>query len=135
MRVFLDTNVLVSGFASKGFSADVVRLVLAEHELVTAEVVLEEVFRVLSTKFKLPPERTERVMTLLREHHVEPRPQVVPLIPLRDRTDVPVLASAIAAGADVLVTGDKDLLVVADQVEALKIMDPRSFWTKYHGEG
>jgi len=46
MRVFLDTNVLVSGFATRGLSADVVRLLSAKHELLTGEVVLKETRRV-----------------------------------------------------------------------------------------
>ena len=52
MKVFLDTNVLVSGFATRGLCADVIRLVLAEHELLTAEVVLDEVRRVLLRKIR-----------------------------------------------------------------------------------
>jgi predicted nucleic acid-binding protein len=38
-----------------------------------------------------------------------------------------VLALALAAKTDVLVTGDKDLLDVADQVSDLTITDPRGF--------
>jgi hypothetical protein len=37
VKVFLDTNVLVSGFAARGLCADVMRLVLAEHELIMGE--------------------------------------------------------------------------------------------------
>ena len=47
MKVFLDTNVLVSGLATRGLCADVIRLVLAEHELIAGEVALKEVERVL----------------------------------------------------------------------------------------
>ncbi len=38
MKVFLDTNVLVSAFTTRGLSADLFRLVVAEHELLTGEV-------------------------------------------------------------------------------------------------
>lgn len=54
MKVFLDTNVLVSGFAMRGLSADVVRLVMADHELLTGEVVINEVLRTLYEKFDVP---------------------------------------------------------------------------------
>jgi predicted HTH domain antitoxin len=47
---------------------------------------------------------------------------------VRDPDDEPIRAAAIAAEADLLVTGDKDLLDVADQVESLRIMTPRAFW-------
>lgn len=39
-----------------------------------------------------------------------------------------VLASALAAKADVLITGDKDLLEISDRVSDLLITDPRGFW-------
>ena len=42
MRIFPDTNVLACAFGKRGLCADVPRLVLAEHELVTGEVVIEE---------------------------------------------------------------------------------------------
>jgi len=39
-----------------------------------------------------------------------------------------VRAPALAAKADVLTTGDKDLLDVANEVSGLTITDPRGFW-------
>jgi predicted nucleic acid-binding protein len=50
---------------------------------------------------------------------------VLGAVDLRDSTDLPVLA--IHGHAEVLVAGDKDLLVL-DRVEALPILDPRGFW-------
>jgi putative PIN family toxin of toxin-antitoxin system len=138
MRVFLDTNVLVSGFATRGLSADVVRLLLAEHELLTGEVVLEETRRVLTEKFGVPQEKADQIEDLLRRRHVEPvpdpgSPASDPPVEVRDPDDEIVLASAIAAGAEILITGDKDLLDLAGRVEGLKgqsrrMMTPRAFW-------
>ncbi|PQJ26889.1 putative toxin-antitoxin system toxin component, PIN family [Salinibacter sp. 10B] len=128
MRVFLDTNVLVSGFATRGLSADVVRLLLAEHELVTSEVVLEETRRVLTEKFGVPGDKADQIESLLRRRHVEPVPDSEPPVEIRDPDDEIVLASAIAAEAEILITGDKDLLDIADQVDAVRIMTPRTFW-------
>lgn len=122
---------IVSAFATRGLSADVMRLVLAEHELVTAEVVLREVERVLTAKFHAPPEIVSEVVAQLREHHVEPVPRSVGEIRIRDPDDARVLASAIAAGADVVVTGDQDLLEVQDQVDRIRITDPRGFWAMH----
>lgn len=128
MRVFLDTNVLVSGFATRGLSADVVRLLLAEHELLVGEVVVEETRRVLTEKFGVPDEKADQIERLLRRRHVEPVPDSDSPVEVRDPDDEVVLASAIAAGAEILVTGDNDLLDVADQVESLRIITPRTFW-------
>ena len=143
MRVFLDTNVLVSAFATRGLSADVVRLLLAEHELRTGEVVLEETRRVLTEKFGVPNEKVDQIERLLRRRHVEPvpdpeSPASEPPVEVQDPDDEIVLASAIAAEAEILITGDlitrdTDLLDVAGPVEnlegmSLRIMTPRTFW-------
>ena len=128
IRVFLDTNVLVSGFATRGLSADVVRLLLAEHELLTGEVVLEETRRVLTEKFGVPKGKADEIERLLRRRHVESIPDAGLPVEGRDPDDEVVLASAIAAEAEILVTGDSDLLDVADEVDALRIMTPRTFW-------
>lgn len=128
MRVFLDTNVLVSGFATRGLSADVVRLVLTEHELLTGEVVVAELKRILHDKFGLPERRLAEIEALLRRCHVEPPPTERPEIPVRDGDDVWVLASALSARADVLVTGDRDLLDISGRVQPLRILNPRGFW-------
>lgn len=130
MRVVLDTHVLVSGFSTRGLSADVVRLLMAEHELLTGEVVLEEARRVLTEKFGVPEEKAGEIDRLLRRHHVEPVPDAGPPVEVRDPNDEVVLASAIAAEAEILITGDSDLLDVADQVKSLRIMTPRTFWEK-----
>ena len=58
MRVFLDTNVLVSAFATRGLSADLFEMVLLEHELVTGKRVLQELQKALRTKIKLPRRQT-----------------------------------------------------------------------------
>lgn len=128
MRVFLDTNVVISGFATRGLSADVVRLVLTEHTLLTGEVVLSETRRVLLQKLETPRETVDEVEQLLRDHHVEPTPDTPPPVDVSDPDDAVVLSTAIAANADVLVTGDSDLLDVAEHVRAVRIEPPRSFW-------
>ena len=127
MRVFLDTNVLVSAFAARGVCADVLRVVLSEHTLVTGEVVLGELRTVLRKRIKLPAAAVKEIDSFLREHEVTPKPDAPSSIPVRDPDDRWVLASAILGEADVLVTGDSDLLSIAAEAP-IKIVDPRGFW-------
>jgi uncharacterized protein len=127
VRVFLDTNVLVAAFATRGLCADVMRVVLAEHQLITGEVVLSELRKALGRRIGLPVEAIEEILTLLREQEVVPKPRQPSALQIRDRDDRWILASAIAGRADVLVTGDRDFLDVADQAP-LRIPDPRAFW-------
>ncbi len=130
MKVFLDTNVLVSGVATRGLCADVIRLVLAEHELLTTDLVLEEVRRALLQKIRLPREVVEDILTFLRSYVVHSEPQLTPTIQLRDEADLLILGSAMSAKAEIFVTGDQDLLSVSGQVSEMLITDPRGFWTR-----
>lgn len=127
MRVFLDTNVLVSAFTTRGLSADVVRVTLTEHELLTGEVNLAELERVLARRMGVPPPQVAMVLQLLRDQTIIPRPKSPPDIKVRDQDDLWVLASALAGKADVLVTGDHDLLVLHGHVP-LPVLSPRGFW-------
>ena len=127
MRVFLDTNVLVSAFATRGLCADLFRSVVAEHELVLGEVVLEEFRRVLTIRFRMSKEQVRQIEAYLRSHEIVPKPAERDPIKVRDEADRWVLASAHNARVDVLVTGDSDLLSVADQAR-VRIGNPREFW-------
>ena len=127
MREFLDTNVLVSAFASRGLCADVLRHVLSEHSLLVGEIVLNELTDVLRKRLGVPEKTVAEIESFLQEQEVVPVPREMPAIAVRDSDDLKVLASAVAARADVLVTGDHDLLDVASQAP-LRILDPRGFW-------
>jgi putative PIN family toxin of toxin-antitoxin system len=127
VRVFLDTNVLAAAFTTRGLCADVVRYVLAEHQLITGDVILDELHSVLVKRFKLPARTTKDILDLLRGQDVVARPKKASSIPIRDPDDAWVLASAIEGRCDVLVTGDRDLLDIADMAP-LPILSPRGFW-------
>lgn len=127
MRVFLDTNVLVAAFATRGLCADVVRAVLTDHQLIIGEVVLSELRDVLNRRIKLPAATVDDILALLRAQEVVPKPAKPSDVPVRDPDDRWILASAVAGRSDVLVTGDQDLLVMADKAP-FPILDPRGFW-------
>jgi uncharacterized protein len=134
VKVFLDTNVLISAFAARGLCADLMRLLLAEHEVLTGEVNLTELRRVLIQRFKAPKAQADLVENLLRDQTVVPKPTALLSIKVRDPDDAWVLASAVSGGADLLVTGDQDLLVLADRAP-LPILTPREAWERLRGEG
>jgi putative PIN family toxin of toxin-antitoxin system len=131
VKVFLDTNVLVSAVATRGLSADVVRLIIAEHELLTGTVNLAELQRVLRDKLRAPAKTIRELDALLRTHTIIPKPATLLAVEVRDPDDAWVLASAVAAAADVLVTGDRDLLDLGKRAPLL-IVDPRGFWELVH---
>jgi len=128
VRVFLDTNVLVSAFTTRGLCADLFRLVLAEHELLTGDVVLEELQRVLARRFRIPASISNGILELLRTQAViVPRPEAPTATGVSDPDDEWVIASAVAAHAEVLITGDRALLSV-QTIGSMPIYSPRGFW-------
>ncbi len=127
MRVALDTNVLVSAIGTRGLCADLMRLVLRDHELVIGEQVLLELRRNLSKKLRLPSEVVERYDAFLRAQAViVPDARRVDVKGL-DAGDAQVLADAVAGAADVFATGDRDLLTLGPRAP-LPILSPRQTW-------
>jgi putative PIN family toxin of toxin-antitoxin system len=127
VRVCLDTNVLIAAFASRGLCSDVLRAVLTEHDLILGEVILAEFRRVLKTKFKVPEDRIASAVAVFSTVEIVPKPAEPSALKVRDRADRWVIATAQVGQADVLVSGDSDLLDVADQAP-LPILSPRAFW-------
>jgi putative PIN family toxin of toxin-antitoxin system len=134
VRVFLDTNVLISAFAARGLCADLMRLLLAEHEVLTGEVNVVELRRVLTKRFKATAAQVDVIEQLLRDQTVIPKPAALLSLKVRDPDDAWVLASAVAGDADLLVSGDQDLLVLASRAP-LPILSPRDAWSRLRGEG
>lgn len=128
MRIFLDTNVLVSAFMARGLCSDLLRLVLSEHTLVCGDVVIAELKDVLSRKTKLGSEQIEAIESFLRDQPVTPRPTQHLQLNLIDPDDEWVVASAVLCQADLLVTGDQGLLACLDP--PLPLLTPRQCWTK-----
>jgi putative PIN family toxin of toxin-antitoxin system len=127
VKVALDTNVLASALGTRGLCADLMRVVLTEHVLVTGEWILAELRRNLAKKFRLPKALIEEYGAMLRAQAVTiaevKKVEVVGV----DAGDARVLGEALARHADILVTGDQQPLALADRAP-LPILSPRQFW-------
>lgn len=126
MRVFLDTNVLVSAFASRGLCADLYESLLGRHELVTGRNVLRELATALHDKIRLAPESCDERVRSVSD-------QAVQIVEIPDQVDCDaaaddllVLGEAIAGAADVFVTGDAGLVELR-AIGSMRIVTPRQF--------
>jgi putative PIN family toxin of toxin-antitoxin system len=133
MRVFLDTNVLASAAATRGLCADVLREVFASHELIVSEYLIQELERVLAEKFNLPTDIIEEYVWLLHQDTIMATEVDLPPIQIDDESDMPIIGAALAAKADVLVTGDLELQSLGN-VEKLSILSPRGFWERLRAQ-
>ena len=130
----LDTNVLASGIVYRKSIPG--RIVGAWHQgavnAVLSRHILAELARILprfNHKLQWQPSDFEDYIDILslQVELVEPEPLSGKAV--RDPDDIPVLGTFLAAGADYLVTGDGDLLALADRYPS--IVTPADFWRKH----
>lgn len=132
MKVVLDTSVLIAAFYSPRYRPSFSRGVF-DHLLEIASVhvspfILQEFREKCVEKLHMTPAETEPLISLLRRVlHEEPEPQPQSIDRLRDPDDVPIASLALSVEADMLMTWDKDLLVL-ETVGHTRIVSPRQFW-------
>lgn len=134
LRVVLDTNVLLSGLA---YPANIPGRIVAAWkqgalDVVLSRYILDETARSLP---RMPPIRLslDEIRNLVDSlifmaEVVEPTALVEDA--LRDRADLAILGTLLAAQADYLITGDKDLLALADRYP---MVTPAEFWKRHGG--
>lgn len=132
MRVMLDTNIFISMifFPSKR-TREFAKRLTDSHQIVVCDYVIEELRLVTERKFPAKRKFLDRFFLELPFELVY-TPKVLDLneFPeMRDTKDSPILATAIMEGIDVLVTGDKDFLVL--DVELPEIVTMVEFLERY----
>lgn len=139
LRVVLDTNALLSGIA---FPASIPGKIIAawRHgsvDVVLSPFILEELRRVLprlSARHGLSAHEIDDLVDVLSILAEVVEPVATMESALRDALDQPVLGTLLALtpqnGSCYLITGDKDLLVLADRYP---ILSPADFWARHGG--
>ena len=129
MKVFLDTNVLVSAMATRGLCADVLREVFTSHQLGVSVPLFNELKRVLRQKLQIPSELIDDSIEILQRDAHFVTPSKLSDVKIQDKDDLMILSSALNGNADLLVTGDKELLNLG-KTEDMEIVSPREFWKR-----
>ena len=127
MRVFLDTNVLVSAFAARGLCAEVLELVLLEHDLILGRNVLRELDKALREKVRLPADRSADIVEFVSGEASQIVDKAESASMNVSAADALVLGEALAGQTEAFVTGDAALLRLAT-AGLLRIVSPRQFW-------
>lgn len=135
LRVVLDTNVLLSGIAYPQSIPGKIFLAWRHGsiDVVLSSFILDELRRVLprlSGRHGLTAGEIDDLIDTLSLQADLVEPSGEPLPGLRDVDDLPVLGTLVAARADYLITGDKDLLAMAGQ---FSIVAPARFWDIHGG--
>ena len=130
MRVLIDTNVLISAALNPNSpTAEAYRKAASypNHGMICEQNV-DEIKRIFNKKFPSKLSALDRFLaTALMTLELVPIPEeeAVSEEQIRDVNDRPILRAAIEAGADILLTGDKDFL--DSGVENPMIMTPGEF--------
>ena len=128
MKVVLDTNVLISAFLSDGICSRILRRARnREFAFVLCSPVIEEFRRIFKDKFQFDNAEITFFTSIVSEaaHEISRPEKPAPCI-CRDANDDHVLACAMEAKADYIVTGDDDLLTLVSHGR-IKIIRPRDF--------
>ena len=125
MRVVFDTNVLHSALAAKGFCEEVLDEAAGDCVTIWSNPLKQELELLLARLHKIGPATRVALQAYVDLcEFVEPHPLGERVC--RDEDDDVVLATALAGKADVIVTGDDDLLVLK-RFRGIRIVSPRQF--------
>lgn len=130
-RIVLDTNVYVSATLSRGKPYRVLRAAEEGNaELCVSPFIIDEVEDVLGRgKIPFDDERVETFIGKILSFSEVVSPDSVPDAVPEDPSDDRILACAVEADADYLVSGDSHLLELG-KYEGIDIMEPAEFMRK-----
>ena len=139
LRVVLDTNVLLSALVFAGGVMGQFRKLWTSQKILpyTSKEAVQELIRVLANpKFKLDSSGQNNLLAdylpFAQVTEVSVTTQETSLPVCRDPLDQMFLELAEASKADFLITGDRDLLVLADTPKlSFRILKPVEFLTQY----
>ena len=128
MRALFDTNVLLAAFLTEGVCEKLLTRARKRHfDLITCPFILHEFERILVKKFSATKQEKETALALIAEAARDVvEPSETPVGACRDKDDDNILACAVEAAAEYLVTGDKDLLHMKTY-KGIRIVMPREF--------
>jgi putative PIN family toxin of toxin-antitoxin system len=132
MIVVVDSGVWISGFAYGGTPLATLRQVYKQHQIAVCDRILFEVRSVLAAKFAWNSDRIEDALADYFDNTICFGTTGAIRGVCRDPNDDMVLECAARSHADVIVSGDKDLLAVGEY-EGIRILTPRAFLDEVAG--
>lgn len=127
MRILLDTNVLVAALVARGTCADLVEHCVRVHTIMSSPALVAELEDVLLRKLRQRKTDARSAARLFEGTFTLVAPESLATPVCRDPADDKVLATALSGQCAVIVSGDRDLLVL-DPFEGIRIVTPAAFW-------
>ena len=126
MKLLFDTNVIISGSVTRGSSFDVIKDAIYRHDVYYTDSLLKEIQESLN---KLPLSNSIKHFTIfiIKKYFIKGEPSVTAEEICRDPDDNKILADALTNEIEILITGDKDLLILKNY-KGIKIISPKEYW-------
>lgn len=127
MRVILDANVAIAAVAARGLCEAVVELCVERHEIIIGQEILDDIEEKLRKKLKVSVPVVAEYLNMLNAEATLVVPEKLPKDTCRDPDDNAVLGLVVPGHAEVIISGDKDLLTLV-AFKGCRILSPRAFW-------
>jgi len=131
MKIVLDSNVIIAAFSARGLCSELFENCILNQQIIISEFILSEIKEKLIKKIKLPQEIVYEIIEYLKNTFSLVEPKFINNSICRDKNDLKIIGTAIAGNAQIIITGDKDLLILK-QYKEIKIASPRDFWNNYY---
>lgn len=127
MKIVFDSNIFISAFAIPRGQAEkaIAKVIEENHSLMISKEIIGEVLRVLGVKFSKDKEALSRTALFLSDlaHIVKAKRKIKVL---KDDPDNRVLECAVTGRAEIIVTGDKEMLRL-QEFEGIEIVSLKEF--------
>jgi putative PIN family toxin of toxin-antitoxin system len=127
VKVVFDTNIYISAFVIQASQAEraLLKIFESDDSLILSRDIIDEILTVLVSKFSKDREFISRTALFLADiaRIVKPSRKIYVL---KDVTDNKILECALAGNANVIVTGDKEMLELKE-FEGIRIISLREY--------
>ena len=132
MKLVLDSNIIIAAYAGRGLCNSLFELCLDRYIIIISEYILDEIYRTLHKKLKMPLDNVQIIIEYLKEFCILSTYNKITENICRDKSDNDIISLAVENDVDYLITGDQDLLVLK-KFKKIKIISPREFWVIVKG--
>lgn len=130
MKIVLDTNVILSSFLTEGIAHKIFNHCVINHSIYLSDYIVNELTRILTKKFKVKNSELNELLNFIESFLINVKPDnLIPDV-CRDKNDNQILQLAEYIKADIIISGDNDLLVLK-KFKNTNILSPRDFFNKH----
>ena len=136
LKIVLDTNIIISAIVFGAKPRLILNLILSKRAKgYISSFIITETGNVLREKFKFSEEKVEQVEALLKTGFTIIEPNFSIKIITACPADNKILACAVGAKADYMISGDKKHILLLKKIKNILILSPEQFLKLFSLQG